>query len=39
MDLIKGTFERNDNYINLMSPGEDKEFVEIGLFSRNSRYR
>ena len=39
MDLVKGKFERNDDYINLISPGKDEEFVEIGLFSRNLRYR
>ena len=39
MDLVKGTYQRNDDYINILSPGEDEEFVEIGQFSRNYRYR
>ena len=30
MDLIKGSYGRNDNYLNFMSQGEDEEYIEVG---------
>lgn len=39
MDIIKGYFFRNDNYWNFLIPGNEENYVEIGQFSRNLRYR
>ena len=35
MELIKGFYEGNDNYLNFMPEGQDKEYCELGVFSQN----
>ena len=39
MELIKGLYERNDNYLNFMSEGVDEEYVELGVFTSNRGIR
>ena len=39
MDIVKGIYKRKDSFFNFFEDESEEDYVDIGVFSRNLRYR
>ncbi len=39
MDIVKGTYKRKDSYFNFVQDELLEEYVDIGVYSRNLRWK